>query len=662
MTTGDVPSTQFLTLESLRLILFGGKGGVGKTSCAFSAALLIAQNRPGSKVVLVSTDPAHSTSDALHGDSLPPNFSLVEFDAEGYHERFMAEHKDTLRRIASVGTFLEDDDIAPLLDLSLPGVDELMAFLQIADWTHESRADVLVVDTAPTGHTLRLLEMPELLGRWLAAIDALLAKHRYMAGVFGVRKTRDALEDFMSMLEARLSGLQAVLKNPRACRFVPVTLAETPAIEETSRLLEALQRLSIASPEVIINQLLPESATGSLAWLRDTQQRCLRELPAAFTARALWGVPMSGLERLGVEGLSGLLRSAAPLAPAPAQAPSTPGSIGSIQPGEPISAGAVEGSLPLPTNAKLLVVAGKGGVGKTTVACALAAQIAQRGTPVTLISCDPAHSLADCLMRPVGSESSPIAENLSAIALDAHTAFAALRANYEEEIAAAMERLLGDLDASMDREAMSRIMDLSPPGLDEVMALLRVVDLLEQPGPGLVVLDTAPTGHLLRLLHLPELIDQWIKAIFTLLLRYDKILRLTKVKADLVKISKGAKRLRALLTDSSASAVVPVCIPTEMALAETTDLLESCAAMKLSVPGLVVNLVTPEANDELTRALRTRETASLAGFTRTHATMPQARIPRLREPRGVEALAALGGAILKNTRLSSATAQARHAA
>jgi arsenite-transporting ATPase len=265
-------------------------------------------------------------------------------------------------------------------------------------------------------------------------------------------------------------------------------------------------------------------------------------------------------------------------------------------------------------------------------------------------------------MRPVGAEPSPIAPNLSAIALDAHTAFASLRANYEEEIEAAMERLLGDLDASMDREAMRRILDLSPPGLDEVMALLRVVDLLEQPGPGLVVLDTAPTGHLLRLLHLPELIDQWIKAIFTLLLRYDKILRLTKVKADLVKISKGAKRLRALLTDSTASAVVPVCIPTEMALAETTDLLESCAAMKLSVPGLVVNLVTPEAGDDLTRALRTREAASLAGFTRTHGHVPQARISRLREPRGVEALASLGGAILGGTRLGAGASPVRAAA
>ena len=134
--------------------------------------------------MLVSTDPAHSLAHSVAGSTLPPNLRLMELDARGLFVAFKSAHGARLKEIASRGTFLDEEDISQLLDLSLPGLDELMAFLEIAALIERKAFDSVVVDTAPWGHTLRLLEMPDLIGRWLQALDALLAKHRYMKKLY----------------------------------------------------------------------------------------------------------------------------------------------------------------------------------------------------------------------------------------------------------------------------------------------------------------------------------------------------------------------------------------------------------------------------------------------------------------------------------------------
>ena len=154
---GATAVLSFLEDSGLRLLFFGGKGGVGKTTCAAAAALRYASRSPQGSYLLVSTDPAHSLADSL-GDFQPPhNLTVLEFNAQNSVDTFKAKHRSKFAEIAARGTFLDEEDIRRLLDLSLPGLDELMALLSIAESAESRVYDLIVVDTAPTGHTLRLL-------------------------------------------------------------------------------------------------------------------------------------------------------------------------------------------------------------------------------------------------------------------------------------------------------------------------------------------------------------------------------------------------------------------------------------------------------------------------------------------------------------------------
>ena len=129
-------------------------------------------------------------------------------------------------------------------------------------------------------------------------------------------------------------------------------------------------------------------------------------------------------------------------------------------------------------------------------------------------------------------------------------------------------------------------MDLSPPGLDEVMALTLAMEFMAEDKYHVFILDAAPTGHLIRLLETPELIDQWLKVFFDLFLKYKRIFRLPKISGRMVKISKDLKRLQALLKDPARSALFTVTIPTQMAFEETKDLIDACGRIGIHTPVL----------------------------------------------------------------------------
>src|ERR1039457_2646808 len=137
----------FFDKQGLQLLLFGGKGGVGKTTCATSAALRMSALAPRRSLLLVSTDPAHSVRDSLAGHLPAGNLQVLELDAQQYLTVFREQNGRVLREIAAAGTFLDDEDINRFLNLSLPGLDELMAFLEISSWVEEGRYDCIVVDT-----------------------------------------------------------------------------------------------------------------------------------------------------------------------------------------------------------------------------------------------------------------------------------------------------------------------------------------------------------------------------------------------------------------------------------------------------------------------------------------------------------------------------------
>jgi arsenite/tail-anchored protein-transporting ATPase len=245
----------FLDAGGLQLLIFGGKGGVGKTTCATAAALRLANGSPELSFLLVSTDPAHSLADSLADLQPPKNLKVLELDPPKYLASFRQKHTDKLRQIASRGTFLDDEEINRFLDLSLPGLDELVAFLEISAWVENRAHDCIVVDTAPSGHTLRLVAMPAFLRQWLAMLESLLAKHRYMKRAFARSRDHDELDAFLDELTTAVERMEGVLQDPVRCRFVPVMLAEPLSIRETVSIIREVQRLRLPLSDIVINRL-----------------------------------------------------------------------------------------------------------------------------------------------------------------------------------------------------------------------------------------------------------------------------------------------------------------------------------------------------------------------------------------------------------------------
>jgi arsenite-transporting ATPase len=638
----------FLSDGNMRLLLFGGKGGVGKTTASAATALELALRHPERSLLLVSTDPAHSLQDSFSGAKPPPNLKVLELDAQAYLNDFQDKNRQRLREIASRGTFLDEEDINRFMELSLPGMDELMAFLEISRWVKEGAYDGIIMDTAPTGHTLRLMEMPDMIRRWLEALDALLAKHRYMKKLFRGSYERDDLDHFIVGLAASVKQMEKLLKDHRQCRFVPVMLAEALSIEETLDLIRELQRLRVGVTDVVINRLYPESPCLTCRHIRARQLRELARIfkEPVFAKLRLWGVPMypeeirgmeslrsfwEGLEGMGTDSKSVPILSAPSTGEAPLSLPPVPARVDS--------------PIPLPTpDMAMLVFAGKGGVGKTTLACATALRLARAhtGKRILLFSADPAHSLADCLNMPLGSHPAQAAPGLWAMEMDATADFVALKNQYRKELAQFLTQLMPNLDLTFDREVMERIMDLSPPGIDELMALATVMDFLAPEGYDLLVLDAAPTGHLIRLLELPEIIEGWLKAFFSLFLKYRKIFRLPGISQRLIRLSKDLKCLRAILRDPSKAALYATSILTEMSFAETTDLVAACRRVEIPVPCLFLNMATPDGPDPLCHSLFQREAAVREKFALIFPGISRPVVYRQSDPRGIENLDALG--------------------
>ncbi|MCK9377838.1 MAG: ArsA family ATPase [Syntrophobacterales bacterium] len=632
----------FLKDPSLQLLLFGGKGGVGKTTCAVATALRLARAFPHQTFLIVSTDPAHSLNDSLAGLSLPANLTSQELDAQALLKAFRDRHRDKLREIAARGTFLDNQDINRFLDLSLPGLDELMGLLEIAGWVEQHSYDCIIVDTAPTGHTLRLLTVPELLQGWLRALDTLLAKHRFLIKRFQGSYQRDELDNFILDLAAASRRMEKLLRDPKRCLFVPVALAEKMVIAETLALLSQLERMRVPVRDLVVNRLYPLNGCPVCQEGRQRQTETLEEFcrnPRLVKYR-FWGVPFYPEEMRGQvvtrfwDGIRSL--------PEPAPAPLTQ---------QPELRPHVEAPPPCPSPAlSLLIFAGKGGVGKTTLACATAVRLAHDfpDKEIFLFSSDPAHSLSACLKTPVGPAPVRIAPGLTALEIDAVRAFASWKAHYQREIGPALQFLFPQFDLPFDRQVMERLLDLAPPGLDEIMALTQAMDFLESGRYDVFVLDSAPTGHLLRLLELPELIDQWLKGLFGVLLKYNLTFRLPHFSQQLVRMSKELKLLRARWRDPNRTALYAVSILTEMALEETKDLAAACERLKINVPVIFLNQATPpSATCPWCAAMHRQELRLKARYLQEFDNRHLTTVYRQHEPRGLEPLAELGQALFR---------------
>jgi len=175
----------FLSNKNLKLIIFGGKGGTGKTTSALASALSLAWLYPSKKILLISSDPAHSVGDSI-GLAIGakkmrvngvPNLEALEIEPVPLLEVFKKKHEKEINEIIQRAGFYGQINIKEFLSFSLPGMEEMMIFLHMADkykhtWDHPQEADIIVLDTAPTGHTLRLLEMPGMMDEWMDVVGS----------------------------------------------------------------------------------------------------------------------------------------------------------------------------------------------------------------------------------------------------------------------------------------------------------------------------------------------------------------------------------------------------------------------------------------------------------------------------------------------------------
>jgi arsenite-transporting ATPase len=441
-----------------------------------------------------------------------------------------------------------------------------MTWMHIGELAEEHPESLLIVDTAPTGHTLRMLSSSEHFHQLALALDAMQEKHRVLIRQFTRREVRDSLDAFIEDFDARASRRHALLTDPARTAFIAVTLSEPLVVEQTLRLIA---EVGIDVPFVILNRAVldPDCALDEARVERDRAARARFARVVDYPRDCMWSA-----------------EAAPPLSNSRAY-----------------KSGGVTSAL------HMVFFAGKGGVGKTSCATSLALQLAANNPEkrYTIISVDPAHSLRDVF----ATEAPP--ENLTVEAIDTKARWRRFRESLGVEIADAFDAIAPrGMTIAHDEEAMRNLIEIAPPGADELFAITRLADLVADASLAGVIVDTAPTGHFLRLLELPRSAGEWVREFMRLLLRYKELIPPGSLGEELVRASRALRDLETAL-HSEETAVIVVTRPERAVVDETRRLLETLRERGLHVGGVIANCVTPENECACDCSTRAHELALL---------------------------------------------------
>lgn len=444
-------------------VFFTGKGGVGKTSLSCATALKLASE--GKKVLLVSTDPASNVGQVFgqrigsHITEITavPNLWALEIEpqaaAQGYRERIVGPVRGVLGDDIVRGI---EEQLSGACTTEIAAFDEFTALL--TDPTLLEQFDHIIFDTAPTGHTIRLLQLP---GSWSSFIDHNPQGASCLGPMAGLQKQKE-----------QYAGAVAALSDPQKTRLVLVSRAQKSALDEVSRTSDELAGVGLRGQFLVVNGVMPQETGDALAEaLHRREQKALAGLPANLTTLPTDKVALKPFNLVGLDALRHLLDEGN--APLPEMAQTEAQALPSLS--ALIDELAQAGS-------GLIMTMGKGGVGKTTVAAALAVALAERGLPVHLTTSDPAAHLNETLAGEV--------PNLTVSRIDPHTE----TENYRQHVLQAKGKDLDDAGRALLEE------DLRSPCTEEIAVFQAFSRLIRESKRQFVVMDTAPTGHTLLLL------------------------------------------------------------------------------------------------------------------------------------------------------------------
>ncbi len=601
-------------LGSCKLALFGGKGGVGKTTLASALAVKQAVQYNQKNVLLVSSDPAHSLK-SLFGHNadgaliqersgIPficpfpqlPNFFIHELNLPKLTEDFRDKYGTTVQTVMERGSILDDRDLEAFMELSLPALGELMALISLMELLDDNSFDLIVLDTAPTGHTLRLLDLPHFLKLILEPINLMENKHQFLVSSLVGKYKQDNTDRLLAQLTESGANLAERLKDKSFAGMFVVMLPERLSVEESSRLITGLVQRQLPVKAVIVNNMT-QSGCSFCNQRKGYETQYLDEISSSITSVPVYKASALSCEIKGCTNLASLAGEITRVENLTHSENLTPSrSIPKVS----------GGKLPdyLGQGTKLVVFAGKGGVGKTTFSAASAWHIADKYPDKTVLvaSIDPAHSLADSLETALCHTPCQIAPNLYACEIDAATLLREFKTIYAGETLGLLSQLLGQpgekgMSLSYDQTIAEQLLDVDSPDIDEFLVFRQLVDFSTSGKFDIIVLDPAPSGHLLRFLELPSVAHPWIKAGLEVIHRHNTVDQSKATVKELLRLLHAIKDFQIMITDPGQTAVIAVTSPRDLVVAGTKELLSSMTTLKIPCNTVLINMVRPDNTD-----------------------------------------------------------------